>query len=462
MCECPQLLSPFTEHWRGNRGRSRGHAPSGLAAPTMAELQVRGTSPTRDLCAPRVRDGLMDEKAVKRANRLAGVGQAVGNMDLKAVAETYKTQNGGSGIEAAAAAAAALGAALKASMTGGPVDADECLKVAQKEMQKVATRKQREAKGEAVIASRLAAVGYEGQAKSEALRLAHQQRASRLVTEKNERLAEDVATRRAMREERAAAAASRRCLSEARARFVGRWPQPEQALDSTPSSLPSLLADDPVVRRAKALCSGAAQADFGRAAAAVAGGSDTTTGTGQAEPKVAPTILEPGFVHRQEQGQYPQYSDSYMESWCSSVSTDFVMSHVVQNSMELGRGILHSKFRMMRFKGFQEEYRVLTYNIVSLILYTRVLVYQVDQGIPQAEPQGTSTLAPMPELTAGCDAALAFQDWLEIASSVLSDVSELSGWWWKAVMEVVTRAYEAWLKATPLERLNINPSGADH
>ncbi|CAE7502881.1 unnamed protein product [Symbiodinium sp. CCMP2592] len=180
--------------------------------------------------------------------------------DEMAVAETYKNQNGGSGIEAAAAAAAALGAALKASMTGGSVDADECLKVAQKEMQKVATRKQREAKGEAVLASRLAAVGYEGQAKSEALRLAHQQRASRLVTEKNERLAEDVATRRAMREERATAAASRRCLSEARARFVRRWPQPEEALDSTPSSLPSLLADDPVVRRAKALCSGAAQA----------------------------------------------------------------------------------------------------------------------------------------------------------------------------------------------------------
>eukprot|EP00439_Symbiodinium_sp_Y106_P075203 s885_g14.t2 len=255
-----QLSSPFKEDWWGNRGRKQGPRASGLAARTMAELQVRGTSPTRDLCAPRVRDGLMDEKAVKRANRLAGVGQAVGNMDLKAVAETYKNQNGGSGIEAAAAAAAALGAALKASMTGGSVDADECLKVAQKEMQKVATRKQREAKGEAVLASRLAAVGYEGQAKSEALRLAHQQRASRLVTEKNERLAEDVATRRAMREERAAAAASRRCLSEARARFVRRWPQSEEALDSTPSSLPSLLADDPVVRRAKALCSGAAQA----------------------------------------------------------------------------------------------------------------------------------------------------------------------------------------------------------
>ena len=83
-------------------------------------------------------------------------------------------------------------------------------------------------------------------------------------------------------------------------------------------------------------------------------------------------------------------------------------------------------------------------------------------GSTELVKPGTSALAPLPELTAGCDAALAFQDWLEIASSVLSDVSELSGWWWKAVMEVVTRAYEAWLRATPLERLNIYPSGEDH
>ena len=83
-------------------------------------------------------------------------------------------------------------------------------------------------------------------------------------------------------------------------------------------------------------------------------------------------------------------------------------------------------------------------------------------GSTELVKPGTSALAPLPELTAGCDAALAFQDWLEIASSVLSDVSEMSGWWWKAVMEVVTRAYEAWLRATPLERLNIYPSGDDH
>ncbi|CAE7302803.1 ycf43 [Symbiodinium microadriaticum] len=83
-------------------------------------------------------------------------------------------------------------------------------------------------------------------------------------------------------------------------------------------------------------------------------------------------------------------------------------------------------------------------------------------GSTEIVKPGTAALAQLPDLTAGCDAALAFQDWLEIASSVLSDVSELSGWWWKSVMEVVTRAYESWLRATPLERLNVGPSGADH
>eukprot|EP00913_Durusdinium_trenchii_P004913 g4560.t1 len=110
----------------------------------MAEISV---SPSRELHVPKNREGLMDEKALKRANRLAGVGQSVASMDLKAVAETYKSQAGSSGIEAAAAAAAALNAALKDS--------------------------------------------------------------SHVMANRNDRLAEDTATKRAIREERAAAAASR-------------------------------------------------------------------------------------------------------------------------------------------------------------------------------------------------------------------------------------------------------------
>ncbi|CAK9103443.1 unnamed protein product [Durusdinium trenchii] len=223
----------------------------------MAEISV---SPSRELHVPKNREGLMDEKALKRANRLAGVGQSVASMDLKAVAETYKSQAGSSGIEAAAAAAAALNAALKASLHGGVVDQEECLKVAQQEVQKAATKRARQAQGEAVLAARVAEVGYEGQARSEAMKLAHDAHFTKVMANRNDRLAEDTATKRAIREERAAAAASRRCLSEARARFGHRWPSVPVEDSAEPSAYPSLLADDPVVRRARALCSGVAQA----------------------------------------------------------------------------------------------------------------------------------------------------------------------------------------------------------
>ncbi|CAL1142560.1 unnamed protein product [Cladocopium goreaui] len=220
---------------------------------------AEAVSPSRELHAPKNREGLMDEKALKRANRLAGVGQSVANMDLKAVADAYKSQAGGSGIESAAVAAAALNAALKAQLHGGNVDTEHCVRMATQEVQKAATKKARQAQGEAVIAARVAEAGYEGQARSEALKVAHDAHFARVMHEKTDRLAEDAATKRALREERAAAAAGRRCLSEARARFARHWPSPAiEAQDD--GNLPSLLADDPVVRKARALCSGVAQA----------------------------------------------------------------------------------------------------------------------------------------------------------------------------------------------------------
>ncbi|CAE7771761.1 ycf43 [Symbiodinium sp. CCMP2456] len=74
---------------------------------------------------------------------------------------------------------------------------------------------------------------------------------------------------------------------------------------------------------------------------------------------------------------------------------------------------------------------------------------------------GTMALAPLPDLKGGCEAALSFQDWLEVSSSVLGDVSEQSSQWWKAVVHVVNDTYDRWLRATPLERLAIAPDGAD-
>lgn len=81
--------------------------------------------------------------------------------------------------------------------------------------------------GEAVLLDRVAQAGAEGQARSEALKERHESEYVRAVAAKrpgrgtrrgqlrSDRLQEDAATKRAVREERAAAAAGRRCLSEA-------------------------------------------------------------------------------------------------------------------------------------------------------------------------------------------------------------------------------------------------------
>ncbi|CAE7812024.1 unnamed protein product [Symbiodinium sp. CCMP2592] len=82
------------------------------------------------------------------------------------------------------------------------------------------------------------------------------------------------------------------------------------------------------------------------------------------------------------------------------------------------------------------------------------------QSADQVKP-GTLALAPLPDPRGGCEAALQFQDWMEVAGSVLSDVSELSGQWWKEVVSNVETTYSRWLAATPLERLSITPVGSD-
>eukprot|EP00439_Symbiodinium_sp_Y106_P022018 s3672_g2.t1 len=82
------------------------------------------------------------------------------------------------------------------------------------------------------------------------------------------------------------------------------------------------------------------------------------------------------------------------------------------------------------------------------------------QAAEQIKP-GTLSLAPLPDPKGGCDAALQFQDWLEVAGSVFADVSELSGQWWKDVVTKVESTYSKWLAATPLERLSIVPVGSD-
>ena len=82
------------------------------------------------------------------------------------------------------------------------------------------------------------------------------------------------------------------------------------------------------------------------------------------------------------------------------------------------------------------------------------------QAIEVVKP-GTVALPQMPELKKGdaAGSALKCQDWLEVSSSILADVSEHSGQWWEQVLQLVGSTYAKWLAATPLERLQITPVG---
>ena len=54
---------------------------------------------------------------------------------------------------------------------------------------------------------------------------------------------------------------------------------------------------------------------------------------------------------------------------------------------------------------------------------------------------GSVALSPLPDVKGGCEAALQFQDWLEVAATCLADVSEQSGEWWKSVIAATEETY---------------------
>ena len=74
---------------------------------------------------------------------------------------------------------------------------------------------------------------------------------------------------------------------------------------------------------------------------------------------------------------------------------------------------------------------------------------------------GTTSLTQLPDHKGGAEASLRFNDWLEITTTAMTDVSERSGQWWSAVLMVVRAAYGRWLSASHLERLTIQPEGMD-
>eukprot|EP00439_Symbiodinium_sp_Y106_P034950 s4999_g4.t1 len=70
---------------------------------------------------------------------------------------------------------------------------------------------------------------------------------------------------------------------------------------------------------------------------------------------------------------------------------------------------------------------------------------------------GTTSLTQLPDRKGGAEASIRFNDWLEITTTAMTDVSERSGQWWAAMLLVVRAAYTRWLSATHLEQLAISP-----
>ena len=58
---------------------------------------------------------------------------------------------------------------------------------------------------------------------------------------------------------------------------------------------------------------------------------------------------------------------------------------------------------------------------------------------------GTTALAQLPVCEGQAEAALAFQDWVEVSASAMGDISERSGAWWASVIKLVEDTYAGWL-----------------
>ena len=86
------------------------------------------------------------------------------------------------------------------------------------------------------------------------------------------------------------------------------------------------------------------------------------------------------------------------------------------------------------------------------------MMKQYDGGelSPEAVKPGTLALPPLKgidPLTASIDV----QDWLEVITSAMSDLSNSSGQWWLQVKALASTTYDLWSRATPLERLTVQP-----
>ena len=79
-----------------------------------------------------------------------------------------------------------------------------------------------------------------------------------------------------------------------------------------------------------------------------------------------------------------------------------------------------------------------------------------DSDAPEVVKPGTADLPKLaaPDPSTG---SLDFQDWLQLVGGLMGDLSDTSGSWWAAVLQVSRDAYERWVVSSPIERLRIQP-----
>ena len=137
---------------------------------------------------------------------------------------------------------------------------------------------------------------------------------------------------------------------------------------------------------------------------------------------------------------------------------------------EQDRGSAHPQF----FAGLDEDSKpresgdltttaileALTKNLTSLQeLQAKNMKRDADsEDAPEQVKNAVVSLPPLPGPD-GVGAGIVFQDWLAQVAIPMRDLSASSAQWWDDVLKLVRDSYSKWLAATPLERLQLEPTG---
>ena len=75
---------------------------------------------------------------------------------------------------------------------------------------------------------------------------------------------------------------------------------------------------------------------------------------------------------------------------------------------------------------------------------------------PEAVKPGTSTL-PTLKPVESTTSSVELQDWMEMIAPAMADLSNSSAQWWTKVRTLAEETYALWSRASPLQRLNVQP-----